>query len=134
MAKKCVFYCLLLNQLNGCFGCGFQFPEVPMSGSEPDCSEIFNAHPEEASIFLDPDATKDVLERAKMSIISHYSEYVSFVTKLHLFLKYKSRFLFFFQSHFLVITTSTTAHKLKLSQRTKPIIKYLESFTSVLKR
>lgn len=72
MAKKCVFYCLLLNQLNGCFGLGFNFAEVPMSGSEPDCSEIFNAHPEEASIFLNPDATKDNLEHAKESIISHY--------------------------------------------------------------
>ena len=66
-----VLFCLLLTHLNGCNG------DVQIFGcyvvSDPDCSKIFNADLEEASIFLDPDATKDDLDHAKESIRSQYS-------------------------------------------------------------
>ena len=64
MARKwCVFFCFLLTHLNGCIG------DIQI----PGCSKIFNAHLEEASIFLDPDATNDDLDHAKESIKNQYS-------------------------------------------------------------
>ena len=76
MARKRVFFCLLLlTHLNGCTG------DVQISGcsivSDPDCYKIFNAHHEEASIFLDPDATKDSLDHAKESIRSQYPNQIN---------------------------------------------------------
>lgn len=75
MARTCVYFCLLLlTHLNGCTG------DVQIHGcsvSDPDCSKIFNAHHEEASIFLDPDATKDSLNHAKESIRSQYPNQIN---------------------------------------------------------
>ena len=73
MARKWgVFFCLLLTHLNGCIG-DVQIPGCYVV-SDPDCSKwLKNAHGEEASIFLDPDATKDDLDRAKESIRNQYS-------------------------------------------------------------
>ena len=73
MARKwCVFFCFLLTHLNRCIG-NIQIPRYSVV-TDPDCSMwIFNVHREEATIFLDPDATKDDLNHAKESIRSQYS-------------------------------------------------------------
>ena len=79
MAGKCVFYCLLLNQLKGLNGFMDDIGKIPMFGSNPDCIQILSAHPEEANLFLRPDATKGDLDFAKKLIMSHYVRYVLFV-------------------------------------------------------
>ena len=90
MAGKCVFYCLLLNQLNGLNGWSTRIEKIPMLGSDSDCIKILSAHPEEANLFLRPDATKDDLDHAKELVMSHYLGYVLFAcTKLYLF-RYKN--------------------------------------------
>ena len=71
--KWCVFFCMLLTHLNGCIG-DVNIPAGCSVVSDPDCSMWLRyAHSEEASIFLDPDATKDDLNHAKESIRSQYS-------------------------------------------------------------
>ena len=67
-----VLFCLLLTHLNGCIG-DVQIPGCHVV-SDPDCSNIFNAHRKEASVFLDPDATKDDLDHAIDSIRRQYSD------------------------------------------------------------
>ena len=70
--KLCVFFCLLLTHLNGCIG-DVQIPGCSVV-SDPDCFKIFKTHRKEASVFLDPDATKDDLDHAIESIRSQYSD------------------------------------------------------------
>ena len=74
MARKGgVFFCFLLTHLNGCIG-DVQIPGCSVM-SDSKCSMwIFNFHREKASIFLNPDATKDDLNHAKESIRNQYSD------------------------------------------------------------